>query len=298
MKRCYRSVLCSGAVFVLLSMAVAPQVLFAQGIGPDAVHEARRLLARGDTSASVSVWRYLARRGNTEAQYELGYLYEHGTGRHRDYAIAAQWYRRAAEAGHMNAQYRLGTFYGYGRGVEQDDEEAARWYRVAGEQGVAAAQYALGRAYEHGRGVEQGDEEASRWYLRAVHQGHFEAKVMQDKSDAGDDLELPDDAHPLCSGHVSGAMLPDGTAGPHITWETHSSQESRQVLVQRYLDRLGTEAHLREGTCDAWRFPASQPVIIFRICDLSAESPWMQCPADPPEGAASIIVISWITQRE
>ena len=78
-----------------------------------------------------------AEQGNAKAQSLLGA--EHCSVP-RDYARAAQWFRRAAEQGEPFAQWRLGVMYLNGHGVPQDYSQAARWFRCAAEQGDAHGQ--------------------------------------------------------------------------------------------------------------------------------------------------------------
>lgn len=112
------------------------------------------------------------RSGNKYAQYELGALYDAGTGVTQDHGQAAQWYRKAAEQGHARAQYSLGVSCERGEGVAQDYLQAAQWYRKAAEQGEASAQYNLGLFYKKGQGVAQDYGQAVLWYRKAAEQGH------------------------------------------------------------------------------------------------------------------------------
>ena len=117
-----------------------------------------------------------AERGNTQAQFNLGWMYANGRGVRQDDAEAFRWYRQAAAQGYADAQNNLGTMYTDGRGVRQDDAEAVRWYRQAAAQGAADAQNNLGMMYENGRGVRQDNAEAARWYRQAAAQGHAAAQ--------------------------------------------------------------------------------------------------------------------------
>ena len=100
----------------------------------------------------------MSNRGNSDAQFTLGLMYEEGESVPKDDAEAAKWYRRAAEEEHENAlnnlmamcnrgiavaQFNLGGMYQDGEGVAQDDAEAAKWYRKAAEQGNAIAKQRL-----------------------------------------------------------------------------------------------------------------------------------------------------------
>jgi len=71
----------------------------------------------------------------------------------QDCGQAAQWWRKGAEQGNAYAQYNLGLLYEKGTGVPQDYGQAAQWYRKAVEQGVLYANNNLGALYEQGQGV-------------------------------------------------------------------------------------------------------------------------------------------------
>ena len=57
-----------------------------------------------------------------------------------------------AERGNAQAQFNLGMMYENGQGVRQDDAEAVKWYRLAAEQGFAPAQVLLDTIYNDRRG--------------------------------------------------------------------------------------------------------------------------------------------------
>jgi len=53
-------------------------------------------------------WKPLAKRGDPDAQYNLGWLYANGLGMHVDPSMAAYWWRLAASQDHLDAQFALG----------------------------------------------------------------------------------------------------------------------------------------------------------------------------------------------
>ena len=63
----------------------------------------------------------------------------------QQYIEAVKWYRKAAEQRHAQAQFILGYCYDHGKGVTQDHTEAEKWYRHAAEQGYEEATKALSR---------------------------------------------------------------------------------------------------------------------------------------------------------
>jgi len=108
-------------------------------------------------------------------------------------------------------------------------------------------------------------------------------------------IEAPGDAPRLCSGHISGAPLPDGKPGPHILWEAYSSQELPASLAKRYLDSLGSEAHSTLDGCDLWRFPPDKPARTLEVCPVSVKGPWSECDQAPPRAATIIMISSMAT---
>jgi TPR repeat protein len=59
--------------------------------------------SRGDYATAMQLWRPLADRGDADAQFDLGVLYQNGQGVPQDYAAALNWYRKAADQGNADA---------------------------------------------------------------------------------------------------------------------------------------------------------------------------------------------------
>ena len=80
-----------------------------------------------------------AERGDEEAQFRMGLMYEEGRGVAPDAEAAATWYERAARGGHAGAQNNLGLLHYAGRGVPQSFSTAAHWFELAARQGFPQA---------------------------------------------------------------------------------------------------------------------------------------------------------------
>ena len=66
---------------------------------------------RGDYATAFEEWLTVAEHGDAGAQYNLGFMYDHGQGVPQDYAEAVRWYRLAAGQGNADAQFNLGLMY-------------------------------------------------------------------------------------------------------------------------------------------------------------------------------------------
>lgn len=58
---------------------------------------------QGDSAKALAIWKPLADKGNKEAQYHIGYMYQTGTGVIKSNKQALYWYNKAAENGHGKA---------------------------------------------------------------------------------------------------------------------------------------------------------------------------------------------------
>jgi TPR repeat protein len=86
---------------------------------------------RGDHAAAMGIWRPLAERGDSSAQYMVGYLYARGEGVISNSSKAASWYRKAADQGDPDAQLNLGLLYVNGQGVKKSYVSAYKWFALA-----------------------------------------------------------------------------------------------------------------------------------------------------------------------
>ena len=138
--------------------------------------EGYEALSRKDYVTAANEYRPLAERGDAEAQYRIGRMYEFGNGYAQDKAQGIAWIRKAAAQGHADAEQELGVIYATGDGVKQDNVQAVAWFRKAAEQGEATAQYNLGLLYAKGQGVARDYAQAVDWWRKSASQGNADAQ--------------------------------------------------------------------------------------------------------------------------
>ncbi len=86
---------------------------------------------RADYGTALKVWLETAEKGDAEAQYYVGTIYEKGDKGQPNYEQARIWYRKAADQGYSRAAINLGRLYEQGLGVERNKSEAFKWYAQA-----------------------------------------------------------------------------------------------------------------------------------------------------------------------
>ncbi|MDR0481067.1 MAG: sel1 repeat family protein, partial [Gallionellaceae bacterium] len=106
-----------------------------------------------DASHRADEWQSLAKEGNAEAQFHLGWMFIYGGMDIEDEAQGVAWMQKSANQGFVDAQVDLGDRYNNGDGdiVKKNPEQAQQWYRRAVDslnkdaaQGNALAQINLG----------------------------------------------------------------------------------------------------------------------------------------------------------
>lgn len=76
-----------------------------------------------------------ALRGDKNAQFDVGVMFERGIGVDLNQSQAAKWYQKAAIQGHKDAQYNIGIMYASGRGVDINEQFAMMWLASSAKQG-------------------------------------------------------------------------------------------------------------------------------------------------------------------
>ena len=165
------------------------------------------MLATTSTLAGNDIWQTLfkeklreASQGNSNAQYDVGTMYQNGRGTRADRNKAIEWYQKAAaqnyekatsrlellqsneerfykeraraEKGDVESQYNLGNMYTKGVGVNIDPSQANAWYEKAASQGHVKAEYKLGLIYYEGNGVNRNNKTAFKWFKSAAENGY------------------------------------------------------------------------------------------------------------------------------
>ncbi|SDG56478.1 Sel1 repeat-containing protein [Duganella sp. OV458] len=81
---------------------------------------------------------------------------------------AFQLFSAAAQKGDPQAAYYLGMMYQNGMAVARDTKAAARWLQFAANRQTPAAMFALAKLYLAGDGVKRDDIAARRWIEKAA----------------------------------------------------------------------------------------------------------------------------------
>lgn len=118
----------------------------------------------------------LAEKGNAEAQFKIGEMYETGFGTTKNMKLAEEWINKAAAQGHETARFKQLYWDMKKNGLTKDNK--ARYEELASkakdENGYA--EYYMGKLSAEGAGVPQDKEKALDFYNQATLKGIVEAE--------------------------------------------------------------------------------------------------------------------------
>jgi uncharacterized protein len=211
--------------------------------GHAGVAEGTDAVGKGGYATALRELRPAAERGDAEAQYRLGVMYEFGRGVAMDKPLAMAWYRRAVAQGNVSAQVELGVIYATGDGVIQDDVQAVEWFRKAVVQGNATAQVDLGLMYAKGTGVQKDDAQAIAWFRKAADQGLPIAQFKMGVAYENGEGVAKDDVLAYASCAIA-------ARGGNKEYVAHRDDIAKQL----------SSAQLREGMALADSWTAGQPM--------------------------------------
>uniref|UniRef100_A0A9J2PI58 Uncharacterized protein n=1 Tax=Ascaris lumbricoides TaxID=6252 RepID=A0A9J2PI58_ASCLU len=127
----------------------------------------------------LNYYKYLADKGDLQAQVGLGQLYmTGGRGVEQNMELASQYFSTAAEAGSTNAYAYLGKMYLDGTSATpQDNATAFQFFKKAADKGNPIGQSGLGVMYMYGKGVKQDYNKALKLFTLAAEQGWVDGQL-------------------------------------------------------------------------------------------------------------------------
>lgn len=205
---------------------------------------------RADYVRAMAEWASAAERGDPDAEFGLGMLYELGAGElKQDYKQADRWYQKAAEHDNIGAQYRLALIRSAGGDdLPADLVEAYKWILLASERGLATDVKAqLGEVLNRTQQAEA-QKRAAAWK---------EAQAAKKAEAAAAVAPAPASAAP-----------PGGAAGPAIPPPRSAGAGSTTTTTGK------------SGGCPGWPFPTLPCTEQFPALP-GAGAPAQRAPAPP-----------------
>ena len=306
---------CQSRMFLLIVLA-----MFSRS-GIAGLQEGLDALRKGDYAVAAKELRPLADRGDAEAQYRIGLMYEFGKGFAQDKAQMMVWLGKSAAQGHPAAQTELGVIYATGDGVPQNDVKAVSWFRKGASQGNATAQYNLGLLYAKGTGVRNDDAQAISWFRKAAEQGQLNAQfklgVAYENGEGvtkDDVLAYANYAIAARNGYKEAAQYRDGIAAKlgaaelregkalAAAWEEGKPMPARTTAGGTSVGGAAAAAQAPDkcsasGTMEGEKFAATHCAVALYI-DQHSVAIWFNEEAISPEESQAFQVSSYVGEAK
>ncbi|MGB1255323.1 MAG: tetratricopeptide repeat protein [Thiolinea sp.] len=114
--------------------------------------------------------------GDSDAQYQLGMIYQSGRGVQQSLPLAKQLFGRAAQSGNAYAQYALALLL-RSQGDQAAMQKSVQLQEKAALGGHPEAQYGLGMLYANGQYVARDLYKARHWLQQAQQRGNMMAQL-------------------------------------------------------------------------------------------------------------------------
>ena len=161
-----------------LSLTVILLTSLAPPIHAERFQAGLNAVEREHYATAFRAWKGLADDGASEAQNNIGYLYERGYGVKQSYTRAIEWYKKAAEQNSPEALHNLGMLAFQGYGMRQDYLAAKRYFTAAADLEMGDSHYMLGLIYYEGHGLKKNTSKARRHFLEAATLGDPKGQFM------------------------------------------------------------------------------------------------------------------------
>lgn len=109
----------------------------------------------------------LANKGNVEAQFKVGEMYENGFGVEKNTEEGLKWIKKAADQGHETAGFKLLYYDLRKNGINDGNKPEFDELNNKALSGNGQAQYYLGLMNANGVGVKKDEEKALDWLNKA-----------------------------------------------------------------------------------------------------------------------------------
>ncbi len=110
----------------------------------------------------------MAKKGNAEAEYKVGEMYETGFGVKKDMNEAMNWTTKSASQGHETAKFKLLYWDIEKNGLTEANKAEVEVLKAKASEGNPQAQFYVGKMHAHGVGVKKNSNKAITWLNKAA----------------------------------------------------------------------------------------------------------------------------------
>lgn len=121
---------------------------------------------------ALFILKKMSEKGDMNASYLAGLLYERGEGVGQDFNTAKKFYLKSVKQGNSHGYNRIGYCYKNGFGIDPNNSKAFEYHQKAADLGNADALSNIGFCYEHEIGVKKDYTKAFEYFKKAASLGN------------------------------------------------------------------------------------------------------------------------------
>ena len=128
--------------------------------------ESQNLIDQGKYNDAFPIVKKSAERGNSQAQYNLGYMLQTGIAGTKNENEAVHWFKKSSDNGFNDGHYAMMMAYGNGEGIEQDSEKAFQYALKCASNDDTTCMWNVVNCYLTGNGVIANNLKFKEWILK------------------------------------------------------------------------------------------------------------------------------------
>lgn len=137
-------------LFCIFPLSVAAWIMSSDKRDQLSIEAGIEAIKSGEYDDAFSHLLPLAKEGNLEAQYNIGWLYANGIGGKVDVPTAIYWWEKASASNHAPSQFSLGMIYltGDGKTIKKNVPEAIHWHMRSARNGYDEGREMMRQLYK------------------------------------------------------------------------------------------------------------------------------------------------------
>ena len=128
--------------------------------------ESKNLIDQAKYNEALPLLKKSAELGNSEAQYNLGYVLQSGVAGTKNEKEAIDWYKKSSDNGFNDGHYAMMMAYGNGQGIEQNSEKAFNYAIKCANNDDTTCMWNVVNCYLTGDGVKADNSKFKEWILK------------------------------------------------------------------------------------------------------------------------------------
>jgi TPR repeat protein len=147
--------------------------IFINSLSATYFNDAHKALSNNKVNEAIKLYKFSAREGNDDANFELGKIYYLSKYKKKDLSKAFEYFKKASDYGHIKATYNLAVIFSQKKFEKHSYTNSYKLFYSLAKQDYANAQYKVGIYLLYGLGIEKDFTMARAWLERSYFENNY-----------------------------------------------------------------------------------------------------------------------------